>query len=132
MIEIHNLKKRFGSNIVLDGVDLKIQKGEVIAIIGPSGTGKSTLLRCLNRLEKPEEGSRRYTYSHTRDCGYRYRYGCSVPDAHSYSGNHSCTDSDAHSGAYTDPNSDARSHTGPHADSGARTRLTGCDQEPDG
>ena len=57
MIEVNGLKKRFGDNIVLDGVDLKINKGDVIAIIGPSGTGKSTLLRCIDRLEKPEEGS---------------------------------------------------------------------------
>ena len=57
MIEVNGLKKRFGENIVLDGVNLKINKGDVIAIIGPSGTGKSTLLRCIDRLEKPEEGS---------------------------------------------------------------------------
>ena len=57
MIEVNGLKKRFGDNVVLDGVDLKINKGDVIAIIGPSGTGKSTLLRCIDRLEKPEEGS---------------------------------------------------------------------------
>lgn len=56
-IEIRNLSKSFGSNRVLDGVDLDIEKGEVVAIIGPSGTGKSTLLRCLNRLEKPEFGA---------------------------------------------------------------------------
>jgi len=57
LIEIRNLKKKFGNNVVLDGVDLDIEKGEVVAIIGPSGTGKSTLLRCLNLLEKPEEGT---------------------------------------------------------------------------
>lgn len=56
-VEIRNLSKRFGDNTVLDGVDLNIEKGEVVAIIGPSGTGKSTLLRCLNRLEKPETGT---------------------------------------------------------------------------
>lgn len=56
-VEIRNLSKRFGENVVLDGVDLDIDKGEVVAIIGPSGTGKSTLLRCLNRLEKPEAGT---------------------------------------------------------------------------
>lgn len=56
MIEIKNLKKRFQDNIVLDGIDLKINPGDVIAIIGPSGTGKSTLLRCIDRLEKPEAG----------------------------------------------------------------------------
>lgn len=56
MIELRNIKKRFRDNIVLDGIDLKINQGDVIAIIGPSGTGKSTLLRCIDRLEKPEAG----------------------------------------------------------------------------
>ena len=56
-IEIRNLSKRFGSNVVLDGVDLDIEKGDVIALIGPSGTGKSTLLRCLNLLERPDSGT---------------------------------------------------------------------------
>ncbi|MBR6094578.1 MAG: amino acid ABC transporter ATP-binding protein [Lachnospiraceae bacterium] len=56
MVEIRDLKKKFGNNVILDGVDLNINEGEVVAIIGPSGTGKSTLLRCLNLLEKPESG----------------------------------------------------------------------------
>ena len=55
-IEIRGLSKKFGENVVLDNVDLDIEKGEVVAIIGPSGTGKSTLLRCLNLLEKPDAG----------------------------------------------------------------------------
>lgn len=57
LVEIRGLSKKFGSNVVLDNVDLDIKKGEVVAIIGPSGTGKSTLLRCLNLLEKPEAGT---------------------------------------------------------------------------
>lgn len=56
MITVKNLKKRFGNNVVLDGIDLHVNEGEVLAIIGPSGSGKSTLLRCLNVLEKPDEG----------------------------------------------------------------------------
>ncbi|MCR5417611.1 MAG: amino acid ABC transporter ATP-binding protein [Lachnospiraceae bacterium] len=56
LVQIKGLKKAFGKNTVLDGIDLSIEEGEVVAIIGPSGTGKSTLLRCINLLEKPEEG----------------------------------------------------------------------------
>jgi ABC-type polar amino acid transport system ATPase subunit len=57
MIEIQGLTKKFQKNTVLNGIDLKIEKGDVIGIIGPSGTGKSTLLRCINRLVKPEAGT---------------------------------------------------------------------------
>lgn len=57
LIEIKNLRKKYKENIVLDGIDLSINQGDVIGIIGPSGTGKSTLLRCINRLEVPETGS---------------------------------------------------------------------------
>lgn len=56
-IKIKNIKKQFKNNLVLDGIDLTIEKGDVIGIIGPSGTGKSTLLRSINRLVKPEAGS---------------------------------------------------------------------------
>jgi ABC-type polar amino acid transport system ATPase subunit len=60
MIKIQGLSKRFQKNQVLDGIDLEINKGDVIGIIGPSGTGKSTLLRCANRLVKPESGTLTY------------------------------------------------------------------------
>ena len=56
MIRTENLHKSFGALHVLQGVDQTIRKGEVVSIIGPSGGGKSTFLRCLNLLEKPEEG----------------------------------------------------------------------------
>lgn len=56
MIRINNLHKRYGELEVLSGIDLEIKKGEIVSIIGPSGTGKSTLLRCLNYLERPEKG----------------------------------------------------------------------------
>jgi polar amino acid transport system ATP-binding protein len=56
MIEIEGLCKRFNDNIVLDELNLRIEKSQVVAIIGSSGAGKSTLLRCINLLEQPEKG----------------------------------------------------------------------------
>jgi len=56
MLKIEGLSKKYEGNVVLDKIDLKVNKGDVIGIIGPSGTGKSTLLRAINLLEKPEEG----------------------------------------------------------------------------
>ena len=56
MIKTVGLHKSFGDLHVLQGVDVEIQKGEVVSIIGPSGGGKSTFLRCLNLLEVPEKG----------------------------------------------------------------------------
>lgn len=56
MIRVEHLEKRFGDLVVLKDINAEIHKGEVISIIGPSGTGKSTLLRCLNLLEKPTGG----------------------------------------------------------------------------
>jgi putative amino-acid transport system ATP-binding protein len=57
MIKLESLSKQFGDTVVLDGIDLAIEKGEIVVIIGPSGTGKSTLLRCLNFLEQPTSGT---------------------------------------------------------------------------
>ncbi|RKD22344.1 amino acid ABC transporter ATP-binding protein, PAAT family [Caminicella sporogenes DSM 14501] len=56
MIKIKNLYKSFNGLKVLKGINLEIKKGQVVAIIGPSGTGKSTLLRCINYLERPDKG----------------------------------------------------------------------------
>ncbi|ARR00478.1 MULTISPECIES: amino acid ABC transporter ATP-binding protein [Campylobacter] len=56
MIKVVNLTKNYGDLSVLNGINTQIHKGEVVAIIGPSGGGKSTFLRCLNRLEEPSSG----------------------------------------------------------------------------
>jgi polar amino acid transport system ATP-binding protein len=57
IVDIRQLRKRFGDNEVLKGVDLDVRRGEVIAIIGKSGSGKSTLLRCINGLEAFQDGT---------------------------------------------------------------------------
>lgn len=56
IIEIQHLGKAFGNHKVLKDIDFKVNKGEVVSIIGSSGSGKSTLLRCINLLEKPTTG----------------------------------------------------------------------------
>ncbi len=56
IIKIENLVKRFGKLEVLKGINLLVKKGETIVIIGPSGGGKSTLLRCINKLEEYQGG----------------------------------------------------------------------------
>lgn len=56
-LEVKNLRKRFGDTEVLKGIGFTLEKGEVISVIGSSGNGKTTLLRCLNFLEMPESGS---------------------------------------------------------------------------
>lgn len=57
LIKIENLKKQFGSNVVLRDINFNVEEGEVVTLIGPSGSGKSTLLRCINILEMPTDGS---------------------------------------------------------------------------
>ena len=57
LLQIQNLRKSFGSLDVLKGITTDIRKGEVVVMIGPSGGGKSTFLRCMNLLEQPTEGS---------------------------------------------------------------------------
>ena len=56
-IEIEDLHKSFGSQTVLDGVDLKIERGETLAVLGPSGTGKSVLLKLIIGLQQADAGS---------------------------------------------------------------------------
>ena len=56
MIDVINLQKSFGSNQVLNGINIKIEKGDIMCVIGPSGSGKSTFLRCLNCMEDPTGG----------------------------------------------------------------------------
>ncbi len=56
LFSVENLRKTFSSTPVLHGIDLKVEKGDVVAIIGPSGSGKTTFLRCLNFLEKADGG----------------------------------------------------------------------------
>lgn len=56
LIKVENLHKDFGGLQVLKGIDFQVKKGEVVSIIGPSGGGKSTFLRCLNLLEEPTQG----------------------------------------------------------------------------
>ncbi|MBS3748442.1 MAG: amino acid ABC transporter ATP-binding protein [Candidatus Thermoplasmatota archaeon] len=56
MLELKNIHKKYGSNEILKGVTFSLEKGETKVIIGPSGTGKSTLLRCINQLHPPDKG----------------------------------------------------------------------------
>ena len=56
MIKVKNLKKQFGNNVVLKDISVAIEKGEVVSVIGPSGSGNSTFLRCINGLEEFDGG----------------------------------------------------------------------------
>lgn len=55
-VELRGVKKRFGSKVVLDGVDLKIERGESLVVIGGSGTGKSVMIKCVLGILRPDEG----------------------------------------------------------------------------
>ena len=57
VISVRGLKKSFGDNKVLSGIDFDLYEGEKVVILGPSGSGKSTFLRCINRLEEPTSGT---------------------------------------------------------------------------
>jgi polar amino acid transport system ATP-binding protein len=69
LLRIRGLRKSFGSNLVLDGVDLDVAEGGVTVLLGPSGSGKSTLLRCINHLEKLDAG---FVEVGGEIIGYRY------------------------------------------------------------
>lgn len=56
ILTIKNLRKSYGDHVIFEHLDLEVNEGETIVIIGPSGTGKSTLLRCINLLTRPNEG----------------------------------------------------------------------------
>ena len=56
IIRIKNLKKEFGKNKVLRGLNFELDRGERVVVLGPSGSGKSTFLRCINRIEEPTAG----------------------------------------------------------------------------
>ena len=71
ILSIHGLVKRFGARTILDGIDLTVPPGEIVCLVGPSGTGKSTLLRCVNGLEEIQGGQVVFdglaVRAHTRD-----------------------------------------------------------------
>jgi ABC-type polar amino acid transport system ATPase subunit len=56
VVRVEDVRKSFGDNVVLDGVDLTVEAGQALVVIGPSGSGKSTLLRCINLLEPIDSG----------------------------------------------------------------------------
>ena len=70
IIKIENLKKSFGNNQILKGIDFDVNKGDVSCIVGPSGSGKSTFLRCINLLEYPTSGKILYKGENVLDSGY--------------------------------------------------------------
>src|SRR6516165_5505574 len=57
LIRMRDVRKKFGTTVVIDGISIDVMKGEVICIIGPSGAGKSTLIRCINALVPIDSGS---------------------------------------------------------------------------
>jgi ABC-type polar amino acid transport system ATPase subunit len=60
LVELREVSKAFGEQVVLDGIDLRVERGEAIVVAGPSGSGKSTMLRCVNGLEAIDEGEIRF------------------------------------------------------------------------
>ena len=60
ILQLDNVVKRFGPRTMLNGISMTVQPGEIVCFIGPSGTGKSTLLRCVNGLEAIQGGQIRF------------------------------------------------------------------------
>jgi ABC-type histidine transport system ATPase subunit len=80
-IQVHGLHKRFGDDEVLKSIDLTVHRGEIVVIMGRSGAGKTTFLRCLNLLEKPDAGTitiHDRTVGCSRQRGGRHRDGSSA------------------------------------------------------
>ena len=73
LLEVENIKKKFGATEVLKGVGFSLERGEVVSIIGSSGNGKTTLLRCLNLLEIPDEGSITINGERVFEAGKKYK-----------------------------------------------------------
>jgi glutamate transport system ATP-binding protein len=71
LVELIEIQKSFGDNLVLDGVDLRIDRGEVVVVAGPSGSGKSTMLRCINGLESVDAGDVRFDGQSLKEAGKR-------------------------------------------------------------
>jgi polar amino acid transport system ATP-binding protein len=57
LVSLRDVHLSFGSNPVLNGIDLEVQRGQAVSIIGPSGSGKSTILRCITGLLQPQRGT---------------------------------------------------------------------------
>jgi glutamate transport system ATP-binding protein len=69
LVVLDNVHKSFGTNLVLNGVDLEIDRGEAVVVAGPSGSGKSTMLRCINGLESIDSGDIRFAGSSVSNAG---------------------------------------------------------------
>jgi ABC-type polar amino acid transport system ATPase subunit len=74
LVELESVSKSFGDNLVLDGIELKLDRGEAIVVAGPSGSGKSTMLRCINGLEPIDSGTIRFDGQEV-DSDDRHVYG---------------------------------------------------------
>jgi glutamate transport system ATP-binding protein len=71
VVRLENVRKSFGDNLVLDGIDMRLDRGEVVVVAGPSGSGKSTMLRCINGLESVDAGDVRFDGQSLTDAGKR-------------------------------------------------------------